>query len=161
MRAPRETIAGACTRTLALATLLATPSCTTTTGPFEDAGVDLDAALGVDARDANACGSGASSSGVPTIDLDAGADAGVGCAPLESFPVCVVPSGSTVLVDGAVLAPDGGPGGEVCTNACGSGEYAQACSGTSPDPALQCTVIAIPTPAAFTYYCCACPGTSP
>jgi hypothetical protein len=86
---------------------------------------------------------------------------GTGCAPHATFPVCQVPSGSIVLLDGATVAPDGAPAPAVCTDACGVSEYALECSGASPDTALRCTVVPIPTPSNSTFFCCPCGGAAP
>jgi hypothetical protein len=86
---------------------------------------------------------------------------GVGCAPLASFPVCQVPSGSTPLADGAALLPDGAPAEPVCNDACGVSEYVLSCLNATPDTALRCVVVPIAGQSGATFYCCPCAGTSP
>jgi hypothetical protein len=86
---------------------------------------------------------------------------GTGCTPLDTLPVCQVPSGSSVLADGATIAPDGAPAPSECTSACGVSEYALSCTGASPDTALRCTVVPIPTPSNGSFFCCPCATGAP
>ena len=84
-----------------------------------------------------------------------------GCRPMPSLPVCQVPSGATVLADGATVADDGAAAPPECTDACGVAEYALSCVAASPDTALHCTVVAVPTPSNESFFCCPCATGTP
>ena len=60
-------------------------------------------------------------------------------------------------------AADGGLSGclpSVGGNLCATAQYTLTCHGQTgsavPDPALQCTVVPVPTPSGVLYYCCPC-----
>lgn len=71
---------------------------------------------------------------------------------------CVAHSPGQSCQEGVAGAADGAVtvGSGVCTSLCKPSEYEMTCSGADPDPALGCTIIAIPTPSCCAYYCCPC-----
>jgi hypothetical protein len=62
--------------------------------------------------------------------------------------------------DGGVSGCLASAGGNICT----SSQYTLTCHGSgasppsAPDPALQCSVAAVPTPSNVLFYCCPCSG---
>jgi hypothetical protein len=85
-------------------------------------------------------------------------DAGEGCL-VQTLEICPVPNGSTVEGDGAVITPDGAPPPS-CQSDCAPGTLPVTCTSPSadlaPDPALNCRVVPMPTPAGVLFYCCPC-----
>jgi hypothetical protein len=88
-----------------------------------------------------------------------------GCTPHTAFsnPVCSMPTDSTMLADGAFVLRDGAPALPECNDPCGTSEYVLSCAGTSPDTALQCTVVPVVSgsDAGASLYCCPCAGVTP
>jgi hypothetical protein len=82
-----------------------------------------------------------------------------GCTAHSAFSICVTPLTATTLPDGAVVAPDGGPAGDVCSSACGVDEFAIMCQAARPDRALRCAQLPLSSVAAF--FCCPCPTSAP
>jgi hypothetical protein len=58
-----------------------------------------------------------------------------GCAASPSFQIC---------------------GPSSCDDPCSASDMVMTCTGASPDDALGCTVIPIPTPSNVLYFCCPC-----
>lgn len=97
----------------------------------------------------------------PNADTFSDASAS-GCRPGAPGRACEVSNGATVEADGSVSG-----GTESCKSLCPSASYELSCSSgptdiqasiPSPDPALDCAAIAVPTPSNWLYYCCPCGG---